>query len=100
MINKQEAEDIARAYVDAEFPAQEDAEDILIDDAATIERSYGWLFTYTTARYVRTHDPDDGLAGAGPLLVLREDGEIIPYPSIYTSEAALADYEQRSAAGG
>ncbi|WP_280414556.1 YrhB domain-containing protein [Nocardia carnea] len=99
MISKHEAEQIARRYVSAEFPPREGAENIVIDDTATIERPYGWLFTYTTERYTSTHDPDDGLAGAGPILVLRAAGEIILYNSIYTSEAALADYEQQSGMG-
>ncbi|MBO0854673.1 MAG: hypothetical protein J2P18_13015 [Nocardia sp.] len=99
MITKQEAERIARTFVAEEFPPREGAEEVVIDDDATIERPYGWLFTYTTASYVRTRDPDDGLAGAGPLLILREDGAIIPYTSIYTTEAALQDYEQGLDAG-
>ncbi|WP_433135728.1 YrhB domain-containing protein [Actinomadura nitritigenes] len=53
------------------------------------------LFTCTTASYIRSRDPNDGLAGVGPLLVLRDDGQIVPYTSIYTDEAALREYEQR-----
>ncbi|WP_285584614.1 YrhB domain-containing protein [Actinoallomurus iriomotensis] len=95
VISRDEADRIARDYVAREFPPMEGAEDIVIDDAATIERPYGWLFTCATATYVRTRDPDQGLAGVGPLLVLREDGRIIPYTSIYTNEAALREYEQQ-----
>lgn len=95
MISRKEADRIARDYVAREFPPRDGAEDIVIDDRATIERPYGWLFTCTTASYISSRDPNDGLAGVGPLLVLRDDGQIVPYTSIYTNEAALREYEQR-----
>ena len=66
MITRDEAERIARDFVAREFPADESAEEIAINDLATVEKPYGWLFVYTTATYLRTRDPDDGLAGAGP----------------------------------
>jgi hypothetical protein len=95
VISRQEADRIARSYIAREFPPTGGAEDVVIDDEATIERPYGWLYSCVTATYLRTRDPDEGLAGVGPVLVLREDGQVIPYTSIYSNEAALREYEQQ-----
>ncbi|MFD9944497.1 YrhB domain-containing protein [Nonomuraea sp. NPDC059023] len=97
MISREAAERVARDFVAREFPDLEGAEEVAVDDAATIEKPYGWLFTYTTVSYLRTRDPGEGLAGAGPLLVLREDGRIIDFPSFHTRESALEAYESGKA---
>ncbi|MEW9555630.1 YrhB domain-containing protein [Nonomuraea sp. NPDC050783] len=100
MITRAEAERIARDYVAREFaPEEEGQEEFAINDEVTIERPYGWLFVYTTATYLVTRDPDDGVAGAGPLLVLRENGQVIDFPSYHTQESAAEEYERGLAQG-
>jgi hypothetical protein len=94
VITRGDAERIARDFVAREFPYEEGAEEVAINDAATVERPYGWLFVYTTVAYLRSHDPQDGLAGAGPLLVLREDGRVVDFPSYHSRESALEEYER------
>jgi hypothetical protein len=97
LITRQDAERIARDFVAREFPPEDGAEDVVLDDLATVERPYGWLFVYTTATFLRTRDPADGLAGGGPLLILREDGTIIDFPSFHTPKSALEAYERGDA---
>jgi hypothetical protein len=94
VISRGDAEKIARAFVAREFPPDEDAEDVVINDAATIERPYGWLFVYTTESYLRTGDPEDELEEAGPLLILRENGYMVEFPSYHSRESALEEYER------
>ncbi|MBM7786292.1 hypothetical protein [Tenggerimyces flavus] len=42
---------------------------------------------------MRTRNRRDALVGNAPLLVLRESGSVIQFPTSYTREKALADYE-------
>ena len=68
-------------------------DELLVDDAWTIEREYGWLFSYNRAAYFRTKNRRDGLVGNGPILVRRDDGAVIEFSSAYSSEDAMAEYE-------
>jgi hypothetical protein len=68
-------------------------DELLVDDAWTIEREYGWLFSYNRAAYFRTKNRRDGLVGNGPILVRRDDGAVIEFSSAYSNEQALAEYE-------
>jgi hypothetical protein len=99
VITRAEAERIVRDYIAREFPPEDGEEELAVNDAATLERPYGWLFVYTTATYLRTRDPEDGLLGAGPLLVLRQDGQVIDFPSYHSRESALEEYEKGLAGG-
>lgn len=92
MINKNDARAILYHFLAKRYPnRQGDAEIVINDDIA--ERDYGWLFTYTTAVFRRTRDPRKTLIGAGPALVLRNDGSIVKFPSFYSPEQALSKYE-------
>ncbi|NUP60705.1 MAG: hypothetical protein HOW71_00845 [Nonomuraea sp.] len=91
MISKAEAEQVARAYIAEELSTV--GEGLVVHDAATVERPYGWFFTITTARFVETGDPGAVLAGLGPVLVRRADGGLVEFDSMYTGEAAAEAYE-------
>ncbi|MFC7588459.1 YrhB domain-containing protein [Nonomuraea antimicrobica] len=66
MITRAEAERVVRDYVAREFAPEEGEEEFAVNDEATMERPYGWFFVYTTATYLVTRDPQNGVAGAGP----------------------------------
>ncbi|MEU6786549.1 YrhB domain-containing protein [Nonomuraea angiospora] len=91
MIGKEEAEQIVRAYIAEELSAV--GERLVVHDAVTVERPYGWFFTITTVEFVETGDPATTYAGLGPVLVRRADGGLVEYDSMYTGEAAAEDYE-------
>ncbi|MEO3791017.1 YrhB domain-containing protein [Nonomuraea sp. B10E15] len=67
--------------------------DGIVVNAAAVERAYGWVFTYTTAAFRRTGDYRHALVGAGPVLVLRDSGRIITFPSYLSRSQAIAEYE-------
>ncbi|MEV4360885.1 YrhB domain-containing protein [Nonomuraea sp. NPDC049625] len=91
MIGKEEAEQIVRAYIAEELSAV--GERLIVHDAVTVERPYGWFFTITTVEFVETGDPGTTYAGLGPVLVRRSDGGLVEYDSMYTGESAAEDYE-------
>lgn len=90
MVTKQDAVRIAENHANNGDPGP-DA--LVVDDEWTIERDYGWLFTYNTPEFVRTRNRRDALVGNAPLLVLRESGSVIQFPTSCTREKAVADYE-------
>ena len=65
----------------------------LVDDY-TIAKAYGWIFFYNSARFVSTGDPLDALAGNGPVVVMRDTGEIVALGTGRTEEVEIADFER------
>lgn len=59
----------------------------------TQERDFGWVFLYTTRRYVETRDPSTLVPGSGPVVVLR-DGEIMPLTTSAPPDLAIATFEE------
>jgi hypothetical protein len=92
MITRDEAEQIVRYFLAHEFSATGDVE-LVINDSSTVERSYGWVFIPTAARYLQTGDPSDQFIGVGPLLVQREDGRLSEFSSLYSADMVLEKYE-------
>ncbi|MFI6918951.1 YrhB domain-containing protein [Nonomuraea spiralis] len=93
MIDRSAAERIALEFARELLP-QYDPEELVLNDEAAIEKPYGWLLVFTTAAFLRTRDWEDALLGAGPLLVLREDGQVVVLPTFYSEEDALRAYEE------
>lgn len=77
-----------------EFLAKEYPDGVKVDTTATVERPYGWIFSYNTSRALETGDYTQGLVGNGPLLVRSGDGRIIRFPSLYSAIAAAEAYEE------
>lgn len=90
MITKQDAVRIAEEHAN-QSDSGPDA--LVVDDEWTIERDYGWLFMYNTPEFVRTRNRRDALVGNAPILVLRESGSVIQFPTSYTREKAVAEFE-------
>lgn len=95
MISEADARTILELFLDSKY-ADDPPGDGVVVNVDAIERDYGWLFTYTTAAFLRTGDFRFALVGAGPVLVLRDDGRIVTFPSCLSRNEALADYEADS----
>jgi hypothetical protein len=67
-----EAFAVAKNFAHATMP---DA-DFVVQNELTVERDFGWVFFYTPRRYIETQDPESIILGAGPLIVLRQDGSM------------------------
>jgi hypothetical protein len=53
----------------------------------------GFIFFYNTKRYWETGDFMTSLAGNGPILVRRQDGNIVELPADRTVEASIRDIQ-------
>jgi len=69
--------------------------DFVILDDQTVEREFGWVFFYTTRRYVETRDPQYLVPGNAPLVVHQADGSITHLATSIPPTRAIEIYEQR-----
>ena len=83
----------ARARVQAAIN-HPDGPPMVVLDAATVERDYGWVFYYTTRRHKESGALEDYVPGNAPILVTRHDGALHPMGLTRTVEQYLADYER------
>jgi hypothetical protein len=94
MITADYARRIAQRYLDAVYTSEGGRSTVVVADAATAEKHYGWIFMYNTIEYLETEDWRYDLVGNGPILVRREDGAVIEFSSSHTRDSALEAYEQ------
>ncbi|WP_158534797.1 YrhB domain-containing protein [Pseudomonas sp. URMO17WK12:I2] len=69
-------------------------DEIIIVDAATIERSWGWAIFHTSKLWLETNDTKYALAGNAPTLVERETGTLIPTGTAFSIERYIENYER------
>jgi len=55
------------------------------------EHDVGFVFFYNTKAYWETRDFTHALAGNGPLLIRKENGEVVELPSSQSVERSLAE---------
>ena len=68
--------------------------DIVILDDMTIEKDWGWVFFYQSARYLNTKDFSDMLFGNAPYIVNRYTGELRITGTAHPVEYYIEDYEK------
>ena len=85
----------ARELVLAKLKAlgAEDVVLVILDDE-TIERGWGWVFFYDSAKHHETGDFRDALAGNAPYIVNRDTGELLCTGTARPIEQYISDYEK------
>lgn len=91
MISKTKAKQLATEYINSGY--QIDGDEPVVVDEETIEKDYGWIFFYTSRRYLETGNISDMLAGNGPVLVRKDDGSIRQFGSALPVEEYIKRYE-------
>ena len=74
MIDKETARKLVSDRLQA--TNQRDGLDLIVIDDQTIEEDFGWIFFYSSKRYLETHDIRYAVAGNAPMIVDRRDGSI------------------------
>lgn len=69
--------------------------ELVVLEDETVERDYGWVFRFTTRRYLETNDPSTLVPGTGPLVVEREGGATAFLAASVCPERAIEEYERR-----
>ena len=66
---------------------------LVVLEEETIEKEYGWIFFYTSQRFLETGDIHDAVAGNAPIVVDRRTGELTPLGTAEPVENYLRRYE-------
>jgi hypothetical protein len=64
-----------------------------LDESATIEKPWGWVFFYNSQRYLDTHDDNHHLLGNAPYIVNKTTGEILVTGTAEDIDFYIAEYE-------
>jgi hypothetical protein len=67
----------------------------IIQDSSTIEKEYGWIFFYSTERFVKTGNYLYALAGNGPIIVNKNAASVDVFRSIPPLPTLIAEYERK-----
>jgi hypothetical protein len=90
-VTKQEANAIAERIIRAAKPSA----DYVVMYDETIERDFGWVYSYFPRKFLETKDYNYLVPGAGPLLVLRENGSTLFLPTSVSTDAAIEAFEEK-----
>lgn len=90
-VNFDKARDIAAAKV----KTLSEQHDFQLIDKRTTERDFGWVFFYQTRKYIETGKIEDSVPGCGPVVVLKETGQLEFLPSSGPPARAIDDFEAR-----
>ena len=89
-MNQQEAQQIAREYIQSILEDVSMPIEILADQS--VEKPYGWIFFYQSKRYLDTGAIADMLVRNGPILV-NKSGKVIHLPSAIPVDESIRRYE-------
>ena len=67
----------------------------IIVEEDTIEKPFGWVFFYTTKKFVETKDKKFIRPGNGPIVVERSNGKVTHLPSSIPPKRAIEEFERR-----
>ena len=95
MITYDQAWIIAKDYIK---PQEESLKKAEPDDglvlAEFVEFAEGWVFYFTSRKYLETRDLQYRLIGAGPVIVGRENGDVYQGGSGYTEEEWINQFRE------
>jgi hypothetical protein len=68
-------------------------DELAVIDEATLDKDYGWVFFYTSRKFLETGDFNDAIPGTGPVVVERTDGSVHFLGSNLDTEELIERYE-------
>jgi hypothetical protein len=96
MIDINRARDLVKELIDARYEHTQDDELVILDDE-TIEREFGWVFFYTSRRFLETGNALYMLFGNAPIIVDRRDGSLHVTGTARSVEEYIRDFESKRA---
>jgi hypothetical protein len=92
VINQDIARQLVQAKID-EFNQEMGDDELVIRDDRTIERDFGWVFFYTSRRFLETGDIRHVPLGNAPIIVDRIDATLHPTGTDQPVEEYIRAYE-------
>lgn len=82
----------------SEYVSEQDCDlDLVIQDDETIEQDFGWVFFYTTKKYLETGDFRDMVVGNAPVIVDKDTGELTETGTAHSIERYIEEYKNNRA---
>lgn len=94
MITKEQAKKLVTASVCNRPDWLPDEDEIILLEDQTIEKSWGWVFFYTSKKWHETRDICYAIAGNAPILVERNTGRLIATGTAMATERYIENYER------
>jgi hypothetical protein len=96
MLTKEQARELVVAEIERppKYNYASTPRDLVVVDEHTIERAWGWVFFYNSARYLETREFRYALAGNAPYIVNRHTGEVRVTGTALPIEDYIAEYEK------
>ncbi len=93
MITREQAEELISSQVCDSYEWLSTDDEIVIVHSATIEKYWGWMFFYTSKKWIETQDIQYALAGNAPVIVERETAKLIQTGTAHSPEYYIERYE-------
>lgn len=90
-VDYEEARQIAQTALEESDPEGR----MVMQEEKSQERSFGWVFSYTTRKFLETGNFNHTIPGVGPLVVFRHDGSVEFLTTSLPPERLLKDIEER-----
>jgi hypothetical protein len=99
MLSREQAREVVMAELarPQKYRHPSDSMDLVVVDEDTIEKDWGWVFFYTSERYLQTRDIRYALAGSAPYIVNRHSGEIRVTGTRQPTQHYIDEYERELA---
>lgn len=91
MIDIEQAKEIVKNIISG-YALPDDDECIIIEPD-TIEKDWGWVFFYTSKKWYETKNIKYAVAGNAPLIVLRENGQVLVTGTAHATEHYIERFE-------
>ena len=92
MLDRETAQKLVEEEINRSYTTPGDR--LVIQEEETIEKEYGWIFFYTSQRFLETGDVNHMLAGNAPIVVDRRTGTLTPLGTAEPFENYLRRYEE------
>jgi hypothetical protein len=93
--SRRQAESLVKVFLNEGFEVEGD--ELIILREKTIEKSYGWVFFYSSKQYEETGVLEFMMIGNGPIVFERDTGTIERLDTAFSAQEAIAKYERRQA---
>jgi len=87
------AKQLVTEYINSNYNVPGDR--LVVLDAHTIEKEYGWVFFYDSLKYLETGDCSYLIAGNSPIIVEKQDGSLHTLGTALSPEESIKEYEAK-----
>lgn len=71
-----------------------EGDELMIIESETIEKEWGWVFFYSSKKFIETNDFRYAVAGNAPYIVLRKNGRILDTGTAYSIDHYIKRFEE------